>query len=142
MSDGPSNNLGGLEIELAREIDVICRRFEADWRDGRSPAIDDYLGQVSTEGRAALRAELEAVQRELRTSEETDADPGVREGRPQSTFTEAPAGAPLIGSDPNQALTSVHEQATVAPRDDITTDLGSSVGGTGSLLIVLVSWAI
>jgi hypothetical protein len=30
MSDRPSHNLSGLNIDLARRIDAICRRFEAD----------------------------------------------------------------------------------------------------------------
>ena len=30
MSDRPSDNLGGLDIDLARRIDEVCRRFEAD----------------------------------------------------------------------------------------------------------------
>jgi hypothetical protein len=30
MSDRPSDNLGGLDIEMARRIDEVCRRFEAD----------------------------------------------------------------------------------------------------------------
>jgi hypothetical protein len=65
MSDRPSHNLDGLDIDLARRIDEVCRRFEADWRQGRQPRIEDYLGDVSQEGRPALRAELEALEREL-----------------------------------------------------------------------------
>ncbi len=29
MSERPSHDLAGLDIDLARRIDVICRRFEA-----------------------------------------------------------------------------------------------------------------
>ena len=36
MSEGPGNNLSGLEIELARQIDAVCRQFEAD-RRGHEP---------------------------------------------------------------------------------------------------------
>ncbi len=56
MSDRPSHNLDGLDINLARRIDEVCRRFEADWQEGRQPRIDDYLGDVPDEGRPALRA--------------------------------------------------------------------------------------
>ena len=48
MSEQPSDNLGGLYLDLARRIDAICRRFEADWRDGGRPPIDDYLAEVPT----------------------------------------------------------------------------------------------
>ena len=81
MSDRPSHNLGGLDIDLARRIDEVCRRFEADWREGRQPRIEDYLVDVPDEGRPALRAELEALERELRQSEETGRAP--RPARPR-----------------------------------------------------------
>jgi len=61
MSDRPSHNLGGVDIDMARRIDEACRRFEADWRQGRQPRIEDYLVDVSQSGRPALRAELEAL---------------------------------------------------------------------------------
>ena len=80
MSDRPSHNIDGLDINLARRIDEVCRRFEADWRAGCQPRIEDYLGDVSHEGRPALRAELEALERELRPSEEAAAS-----GRPALT---------------------------------------------------------
>ena len=69
MSDRPSDNLGGLDIGLARQIDEVCRRFEAAWRARCQPRIDDYLVDVVDEGRPALRAELEALERELRQPE-------------------------------------------------------------------------
>ena len=58
MSDRPSSHKGALDIDLARRIDEICLRFEAAWREGRQPRIDDYLVDVLDQGRPALRAEL------------------------------------------------------------------------------------
>ena len=46
MSDKPDSNLEGLDIDLVRRIDAICRRFEAEWRAGRQPRLEDYLGEV------------------------------------------------------------------------------------------------
>ncbi len=69
MSDRISHDSGGLDIDVARCIDAVCRRFEADRREGRQPRIDDYLVEVSDERRPALRAELEALERDLRRSE-------------------------------------------------------------------------
>ena len=60
MSDRPSHNLEGLGVELARRMDEDCRRFEADWRQGRHPRIEDYLVEVPDEGRPALKAEHQA----------------------------------------------------------------------------------
>ena len=61
MNDRPSHNLCGLDIEMARRTDEVCRLFEADWREGRQPRIEDFLVDVSHEGRPAPRAALEAL---------------------------------------------------------------------------------
>jgi len=81
MSDQPSHNLGDLDVDLARSIDEVCRRFEAEWRQGRQPRIEDYLVGVPEEGRPALRAELTALEGELPQSEEVTAC-----GRPALTL--------------------------------------------------------
>ena len=73
MSDRPSENLGGMDIDLARRIDEVCRRFEGDLREGRQPRIDDYLVDVVEESGPALRAELKALEGELPQSEEVTA---------------------------------------------------------------------
>ena len=62
---GWSPDHDGLDLALARRIDAACRRFEADWRGGRSPHVDDYLADVPEQGRPALRAELIALEQEL-----------------------------------------------------------------------------
>ena len=48
-----------IEIELMRQIDAVCRRYEAAWREGRQSRIEDYLTAVPEAGRSPLRAELE-----------------------------------------------------------------------------------
>ena len=35
-----------LPLTVARQIDADCDRFEAEWRAGRQPRIEDYLGVV------------------------------------------------------------------------------------------------
>jgi len=116
-------------MELAgRQIDEVCRRFEAGWREGRQPRIKDFLVDVSHEGRPALRAELEALVRELRPSDETVARP--ESGPPTapepqtapnpSTIAEAPTIAP--GAPPTSPMrgaepSSVHEVSTMLPSD-------------------------
>ncbi len=122
MSDRPSQNLDGIEIDLARRIDAVCRQFEADWRDGCEPRIDDYLVAVSDDGRSALRAELEALERELGRSQEPaarpDARPPVASVPHPSTVAEAPTIPPGMTPTsplPDAAPSSVHEEATVPP---------------------------
>jgi hypothetical protein len=46
MGDRPSHNLDGLDIDLARRIDAICRRFEADRRGRRQPWVKESLALV------------------------------------------------------------------------------------------------
>jgi hypothetical protein len=55
-----------LDIDLLRQVDLVCRSFEADWQVGTQPQLDDYLEEVPDNGRSALLAELEALAGELR----------------------------------------------------------------------------
>ncbi len=123
MSERPGQDLDGLDIDLARRIDEACRRFEADRRAGKSGAIGDYLAEVAEEGQPALRLELEALERELRGAGETIAPP--QDSSVAEAPTIAPAG-PATAPIPGLARPSVHEEATVAPRDQATGDLGSA----------------
>jgi hypothetical protein len=54
--DELSENLGGLDIDLFRRIDEACRRFEAEWREGRQPRVDDYIESLTGDARAASAA--------------------------------------------------------------------------------------
>ncbi len=56
---------------MARRIDEVCRRFEADRRAGRRPRVEDFLAEFPDEVGAALRAELEALDGELRQEDAT-----------------------------------------------------------------------
>ena len=98
MSDRPSQNLNGLDIEIVRRIEEVCRRFETDWRQGRRPRIEDYLSGVSELGRPALRVELEALERELRPLDKETAPeagpPTVPEPRPARILPRLPMRRP------------------------------------------------
>jgi serine/threonine-protein kinase len=127
MSDRPSDNLGGLETDLTRRIDITCRWFEADWRAGRQPRVEDYLAEFPAEGRAALRTELEALERELHHSEETMAHLAAGSGTEPQPRAESPGiaeAATIAPGDsatvllPKAAPTVLHEQATLPPRDE------------------------
>ena len=138
MSERSSQKLGDLDIELARQIDVICRRFEADWRAGHQPRVDDYEGELSEEARAALRAELIALERELRPADETIVRPGASSATAAEPRMATPSAseAPTIAPAPpptvpmgGSAPSSVHEETALLPRVEATADLGSSVAG-------------
>jgi len=137
MSDAHPQDPEAPDVALARQVDAICRKFEADWRAGRRPAISDYIGEVAEEGRLILRAELEALTRELRPSLETVVRPEAgppTTPEPQaapnpSTIDEAPTIAPgpqPTSPTPETSSPAVHEEATLPPRDQDTVDLGQS----------------
>ena len=115
MRDRPSHNLSGLDIDLARRIEEVCRRFKNQSRQGRRARIEDYLSEVPEVGRSALRAELDALARELCRSEEA----GARSELPApstiagaATIAPGPPPTPLV---PGAAPSSPHEEATVPP---------------------------
>jgi eukaryotic-like serine/threonine-protein kinase len=123
LSDAHPHDQEAPEVALARHVDAICRRFEADWRNGQRLAIGDYLGDVAEEGRPILRAELEALEGELRQADETAAAP--EPGSVAEAATIAPPDSPT-SPIPGTAITAVHEEATVPPCDQATVDLGPS----------------
>jgi tetratricopeptide (TPR) repeat protein/tRNA A-37 threonylcarbamoyl transferase component Bud32 len=43
-----------LSIALAGRVDVVCDRFEAAWKAGQQPQIEDYLGELPEPERSAL----------------------------------------------------------------------------------------
>ncbi len=100
-----------IDLALARRIDAICRRYEADWRAARSPSIAEYLGDVPEAGRQALRRELEALDREIRETVEQPTDPD----RPP-----APAVAEMspvgVAVDDADSLPNPEQPTTAIPR--------------------------
>ena len=123
MSDSHPHDPEAPDVALARQVDAICRKFEADWRAGRRPAIGDYLGEVAEEGRPILRAELEALESELRQAVKAAA---TREpGSVAEAATIAPADSPT-SPIPDTASLAVDEEATLPSLDQGTVDLGSS----------------
>jgi WD40 repeat protein/predicted Ser/Thr protein kinase len=123
MTHQTGEGMDALDLDVARRIDAACRRFEADWRAGRSPAIGDYLGEVPEPGRPALEAELEGLMDELRQAGDRNAPPGP------GPITEAATVAPASGSTqpiPGPAAPSLQEETIRARRDDATVDLGSA----------------
>jgi WD40 repeat protein len=138
MIERPSENLGGLHVDVARQVEAVCRRFEGDWRAGLRPRLADYLGEVAEEARAALWAELEALAHELGSREEAEAGASAGAKRPPSTVAEAPTippRDPLVVPPGNEVDSWVHDEPTRLPLEDATIDLTpypSAVSGARS----------
>ena len=62
-------NFGSLPGPVAVEIDRVCDDFEAAWREGRSPRIEDYLSEGPESNRSALLRAMIAAEVELRQSD-------------------------------------------------------------------------
>jgi hypothetical protein len=58
----PANPFDQLSLPLAREVDRACDRFEAAWRTGIRPRIEDYLAEAPPPARPALLWELVCVE--------------------------------------------------------------------------------
>src|SRR5262245_46982577 len=56
----PGSEALPLLVEL--RVDAVCRRFEAAWRAGRRPRIEDHLGEAPEPESAALLYELLALE--------------------------------------------------------------------------------
>jgi eukaryotic-like serine/threonine-protein kinase len=102
-----------LDIEIERRIDAICRVFEAHWRAGKRPPIEDYLADIAEEAHAALREELTALESELRQAVDAMARPdrtaapevalhGIIADEP-ANVSRSPQTLPLPGVGPRSA---------------------------------------
>ncbi len=58
MSDSMSSGLAALPPDRARQIDGVCNRFEAAWKAGPPPRIDDFLDGWTEPERSLLLREL------------------------------------------------------------------------------------
>jgi serine/threonine protein kinase len=77
---------GTVSLSAARRHDRICDRFEAAWRAGAPPQIEDLLAEVPSGERPALFAELLRLEREFRGAD----------CRPDEYHARFPNFAPLI----------------------------------------------
>jgi eukaryotic-like serine/threonine-protein kinase len=67
MSELPSLDGVPLPESLARQVDQLCDRFEAQCRKGERPRIEDYLGNLPEPARSVLECELVHLETYYRT---------------------------------------------------------------------------
>jgi WD40 repeat protein/tRNA A-37 threonylcarbamoyl transferase component Bud32 len=61
-----ASGLGSLSATQAEELDRACDHFEAEWRAGKRPRIEDHLEGIAEPLRSALLGELIAVELDWR----------------------------------------------------------------------------
>jgi tetratricopeptide (TPR) repeat protein/tRNA A-37 threonylcarbamoyl transferase component Bud32 len=66
MDESGQTMPSGRRARPSERVDAACDRFEAAWRVGGEPHIEDYLAEADEADRQALLGELVALERELR----------------------------------------------------------------------------
>ena len=66
MNENLDRTEASLPVPQLLEIDKICRDFEAAWKAGKQPKVQDFLGSTEEPQRSQLRKELAAVEAEMR----------------------------------------------------------------------------
>jgi serine/threonine protein kinase/formylglycine-generating enzyme required for sulfatase activity len=59
-------------VKLYRHVDAVCSQFERQWREQRSPRIEDFLAEIPDPGRDLGLCELIAMEVDLRRAAEDD----------------------------------------------------------------------
>src|SRR5262249_22854198 len=136
---GGRSDLSSLSASQAEELDRACDRFEAEWRAGKRPKIEDHLEGIAEPLRSALLEDLVAVERHWRqrrgertvpdechdrfpsggagvTSAPTVAAPGRNASRPslsRRATIEAVSLGPEPRHDPEHAALTAEETSDV-----------------------------
>jgi tRNA A-37 threonylcarbamoyl transferase component Bud32 len=58
MTTSSQSDFENLPLELAKQVEQQCQRFEADWRANEQPCFEDFVPGVPEAGRQALVREL------------------------------------------------------------------------------------
>jgi eukaryotic-like serine/threonine-protein kinase len=109
MAETNATGAGNSPDPLDRRVDVACDAFEAAWRAGQAPRIEDYLAGAEGADRRALLGELLGLELEMRRKrgdrpgrreylDRFPADPGLVE----TAFGSTPGPEPRAASDLNR----------------------------------------
>ncbi len=124
-----SDSLSGVEAlppERARQIDDVCNRFEAAWKAGAPPCLEDFLDAWMEPERSVLLRELVLIDVDYRRQRGETSDEPYR----------GLAGFdPRWLQDPPAVTTSPHARGLAAPTDSI--DVASPTAGSSTGLPIL-----
>ena len=125
MNDSRPQNSQSIEVQALSRLVSACEQFEAAWRGGRNPRIEDYLDEVESREREKLLRELLAIEIELR------ARAGERPS-PEQFLARCPDWAQAIAVAFSTdaianafARTSVEMMQTPPPNSPASTEFGS-----------------
>jgi serine/threonine protein kinase len=76
-----TRNADPASLTIAKRIDAHCDRFEAEWRAGRQPRLEAFLGDAKSPERSQLFRALLAVELELLLKAGRPLDPGPYQKR-------------------------------------------------------------
>ncbi len=107
MTDRPRRLLEGLGLDLARRIDALCRRFEVQLAGGAAASHRRLPGRSRRRRAGGARAELEALEHELRRAGETMARTEPAPIAEASTIAPTRCAAPADRGDRLETCASV-----------------------------------
>jgi WD40 repeat protein/tRNA A-37 threonylcarbamoyl transferase component Bud32 len=108
MHDPDSPDLKLAPTNILERIDWICDRFEADWKSGDRPRIEDHLEAIEPEYRLALLRDLleaEIAARRRRGERPDPSEYAVRFADAAEVITAAFSGAAAAGAGAQPAAT-------------------------------------
>src|SRR5690242_14833720 len=82
-----------------RRIDCICDEFEAAWLAGQDPQLQDYLGRVAEEDRAALALELTVLNNHYRQRHGKGVDVTAPNETPKNSAPGSQAAGSLVAAE-------------------------------------------
>jgi WD40 repeat protein/tRNA A-37 threonylcarbamoyl transferase component Bud32 len=136
QSEGPREESLGLSAE--QRIDAVCRRFEAAWKAGERPRLEDHLGQGEGREQQVLLRELLRLEVEYRRRrDETPTPQEYRDRFPGATelidsLLGTDSTTDRSGAERTGPHTAVADQSTalpVVPGYEVLAELGH--GGMG-----------
>ena len=100
MDRKPEQSAQSLPVTELMEIERVCCQFEAAWKAGRQPKVEDYLADSAEPRRSELRRELEAIDAEYRRPAKAAPVGGVRAAVARQRRTSCPPPRTILPAGP------------------------------------------
>jgi eukaryotic-like serine/threonine-protein kinase len=110
---GGASDLGSLSVTRAEELDRACDRFEAEWRAGKRPRMEDHLEGIAEPLRSALRGELIAVELDWQRRCGERPAPAERHDRFPAHAPGVESSSTMADTGPTARRPSVMPEATI-----------------------------